>query len=31
MIGMSNILPDTAVAAMMDKQQGPADEQPDTN
>jgi short-subunit dehydrogenase len=31
MIGMSNILPDTAVAAMMDKQQGPADEHTDSN
>ncbi|HEX8461889.1 MAG TPA: SDR family oxidoreductase [Segetibacter sp.] len=31
MIGLSNILPDTAVAAMMDKQQKPADEQPDSN
>lgn len=29
MIGLSNILPDTAVASMMDKQQKPADEQPD--
>jgi short-subunit dehydrogenase len=30
MIGMSNILPDTAVAAMMDKQQRPADQQSDS-
>lgn len=30
MIGMSNILPDTAVAAMMDKQQKPADQQSDS-
>jgi len=30
MIGMSNILPDTAVAAMMDKQQRPADKQSDS-
>jgi short-subunit dehydrogenase len=30
-IGMSNILPDTAVAAMMDKQQKPADEKSDSD
>jgi len=30
MIGMSNILPDTAVAAMMDTQQKPADKQSDS-
>lgn len=30
MIGLSNILPDTAVAAMMDKQQKPADEESDS-
>jgi len=30
MIGMSNILPDTAVVAMMDKQQRPADKQSDS-
>ncbi len=30
MIGMTNILPDTTVAAMMDRQQKPVDEQSDS-
>lgn len=30
MIGLSNILPDTAVASIMDKQQRPADDKSDS-
>ena len=31
MIGMANLMPDTAVAAMMDKQQEPVDNDKDKN